>query len=578
MPAGFLDAFLRRAAREPEAAAIVLYGRESALTLTNIALKTAALRWATLFRARGARPGDVIILFMPLCADLIEGFLGALCAGCVPSVMPVPSGKQDPALFWSSHELLFKRLGGGLILTSSENAAAIAAHMRGAAMTVVTPADFVAGTAVAGGDESAIHPWRSSDIACLQHSSGTTGLKKGVTLSFDAIDAQLGAYTRALGIEARDTIVSWLPLYHDMGFVACLLLPLAMGVRSVMLDPFAWLVDPLSFLEAIERHAGTFGWLPNFAFAHLVNAAGEEPTSVDPRNGDGRRADLSSLRALIDCSEACRPDTLAAFQHRFAGWGLRPSCLRTCYAMAETVFAVTQSPEERPPPVMKVERAALDAGLVVPTGGGGEESVALVSSGVPLAGVELAILDPHGQPAAPDRVGQIAIKAPFLFGGYHLEPERTAAAFQDGFYLTGDLGFRMGEDLFVLGRRDDLLVLLGRNVFANEIEALLGDVPGVKPGRVLAIGLYDEDIGSQQLTVLAETSDDEVDKTVVRTAIRSRLESILGVTPRRIIFIEAGWLVKSTSGKISRGENRRKFLADRGTGDVRRGRSQSKEQ
>ena len=559
MTAGFLDAFLRRAASEPEAAAIVVYGGHTASTLTNAALKAGALRWASVFRSRGARAGDVILLSLPLCADLIEGFLGALCAGCVPSIMPVPSVKQDPALFWSSHNRLFARLGGGLILTTAENGAAIATHVRDATMTVLTPDDLAT---VRAPDDERVHPWRPDDTVCLQHSSGTTGLKKGVALSFAAIDAQLEAYARALGIGCRDTIVSWLPLYHDMGFVACLLLPLALGTRSVLLDPFDWLVDPLSFFEAIERHAGAFAWLPNFAFAHLVAAAGDDPFEGD----DERRADLSSLRALVDCSEACRPETLAAFERRFAGWGLRPACLRTCYAMAETVFAVTQSIEGRAPPVVRVDRAMLEAGRLLPAEGDEDGGVALVSSGVPLAGVDVTILDEHHDPAEPDRVGQIAIKAPFLFAGYHGEPDRTAAAFHQGSYLTGDLGFRMGDELFILGRRDDLLVLLGRNVYANEVEALLGDVPGLKPGRVLALGLHDEAVGSQQLIILAERSDDRVDPHDVRVGIRNRLEGTLGITPRRIVFVEAGWLVKSTSGKINRGENRRKFLACRSIG------------
>ena len=183
---------------------------------------------------------------------------------------------------------------------------------------------------------------------------------------------------------------------------------------------------------------------------------------------------------------------------------------------------------------------------------------------MPLAGVELAILDEQHRPVARDRVGQVAVRAPFLFAGYQGEPERTAGAFHDGFYLTGDLGFRIGDELFVLGRRDDLLVLLGRNVYAHEVEALLGDVPGLKPGRILAMGLHDDEVGSQQLIVLAERSDDRIEAMDVRVNVRTRLESVIGVTPRRIVFVEAGWLVKSTSGKISRGENRRKYLAIQG--------------
>ncbi len=549
MTAGFLDAFLRRADREPEGIAFVLPRESGAPALTNADVRDGALRWATLLRAAGARPGDVVLLSLPLCRALLESFVGALVAGCIPSMMPVPTPKQDAALFWSSHDRLFTRLGGGPIVTTPANATAIATHITGVTMIVLTPED-VLGVAVGG--RVPVHAWQAGDVACLQHSSGTTGLKKGVALTFEAIDAQLEALARVLEAGPDDTIVSWLPLYHDMGFVACLLQPLRSGMTCVLLDPFGWLLDPLSFLEAISRYGGTLAWMPNFAFAHLVNAAFD----------DSRRVDLSSLRALIDCSETCRAETLEAFADRFGGWGLRPSAPQTCYAMAETVFAVTQSAGA--PRVLHVERAALETGRAVPS----PDGIALVSSGVPLPGVSLAILDEAGEPLPPDRVGQIAIRAPFLFGGYHLEPARSAAAFRDGRYLTGDVGFRFGDDLVVLGRRDDLLILLGRNVYANEIEALLSEVTGLKPGRVLAMGVDDAAVGSQDLVIIAEPGPGFEPK-ATRSAIRLRLESILGITPKRIVFVDAGWLVKSTSGKIGREENRRKFLA-RQDADARR--------
>ena len=549
MTAGFLDAFLQRAAREPDGVAFVLGARDDAPQFTNHGLRDEAMRWAALLRSGGARPGDIVLLSLPLGRDLLAAFVGALVAGCVPSMMPLPTPKQDAALFWTSHDRLFTRLGSRFIITTADNAAAVATHVAGIAMHVLSPGDAAA---VAMESDPPVHAWRGSDVACLQHSSGTTGLKKGVALTFDAIDAQLEALAQVLGAGARDTIVSWLPLYHDMGFVACLLQPLRSGMTGVLLDPFAWLVDPLSFLEAIARFEGAFAWMPNFAFAHLVNAAFDE----------ARRVDLSSLRALIDCSETCRSETLEAFAERFRGWGLRPSAPQTCYAMAETVFAVTQSAGA--PRTVRVERPALESGHVVTSAGG----VALVSSGVPLPGVTLAILDEAGGALPSGHVGQIAVGAPFLFAGYHLEPARTAAAFRDGLYLTGDLGFRLDEDLYVLGRRDDLLILLGRNVYAHEIESLLSDVAGLKPGRVLAMGLDDEAIGSQELVILAEPGLG-TDEKAARAAIRLRLESILAITPKRIVFVAPGWLVKSTSGKIGRAENRRKFLALQDA-DVRR--------
>ncbi len=547
--AGFLGALLRRAAADPGRVLVTLHEGGIDRGLTHAELVGGGRRWAARLREVGAEPGRVVLIALPLSADLFGAFLGALFAGCVPSLMPCPTPKQDRTLFWSSHNALFGRLGGGVMVTTAENRAAVDANITGAALRVAVPEPGPQ----AGGDAVAVHAWAAADVACLQHSSGTTGLKKGVMLSFAAIDAQVGALAGALGLEGTDVVVSWLPLYHDMGFVACLLLPLATGTPVVMLDPFAWLVDPLALFDLVERHRGTLAWLPNFAFNHLVNAAFD----------DERRADLATVRAIVDCSEPCKPASLDAFRRRFAPWGLRPDALRTCYAMAETVFAVTQSPPGEAPRVVRVDRAAAEAGgsaLPLPPGAAG--GVDVVSSGRPLPGVAVAILDADRRPAAEGVTGEIAVRAPFLFAGYHLEPERSARAFHDGAYLTGDLGFTVGDDLFVLGRRDDLLIVLGRNVFAHEIEALLSEVPGLKPGRVLAMGLPNAETGSQDLVVLAEPGTG--DAAAARAAARARVEAVLGVTVRRLEFVEPGWLVKSTSGKISRDANRRKYLTARG--------------
>ncbi len=549
MSAGFLGALLTRAARDPHRVLFTLHEGATSRDLTQAGLVAAARPWASLLALRGVEPGAVVLIALPLGPDLIHAFLGTLLAGCVPSFMPCPSAKQDHGLFWASHDALFSRLGGGLIVTTAVNAKAIAAHVTSVVMAVVTPEAAAAVTDIS----TRIHPWLPGDVACLQHSSGTTGLKKGVMLRFDQIDAQLTRYAAILGSSAEDTIVSWLPLYHDMGFIACFLMPLAFGNRAILMDPFAWLVDPLALFDLVERHRGNFVWLPNFAFNHLVNAAPD----------DERRVDLISMRAFIDCSEPCKAQSLNAFAARFRSWGLAEGSLRTCYAMAETVFAVTQSGRGEWPGIVSLDRAHVENGTVVDAPAESLDRVDVVSSGRALPDVELAILDEDGTPVAADRIGEIAIRAPFLFAGYHLDPERTAAVFREGFYKTGDLGFLRNEQLFVLGRRDDLLILLGRNVFANEIETILGGIGGLKPGRVLAMGLYNEEIGSQALIVVAER-DGAADVSSIRADIRARLEGILGIVPRKIEFVQQGWLVKSTSGKINRAENRRKYLAHHG--------------
>jgi acyl-CoA synthetase (AMP-forming)/AMP-acid ligase II len=227
--------------------------------------------------------------------------------------------------------------------------------------------------------------------------------------------------------------------------------------------------------------------------------------------------------------------------------------------MAEAVFAVTQSTARRPATVVRLHKEALDHGRIAFAAGSAPHAIEIVSSGSPLPGIEISVLDDERRPVASDRIGQIAIRAPFLFEGYHLQPERTAVRFHEGYFLTGDVGFSLAGELFVLGRQDDVIVLSGRNVFASEIEEIVAAVAGIRPGRVFAFGAYSEAIGTHELVVVAETTGAETDKARIAKAVRSRLEGALGFVPRKLAFVENGWIVKSTSGKINRGENSRKY-------------------
>jgi acyl-CoA synthetase (AMP-forming)/AMP-acid ligase II len=229
--------------------------------------------------------------------------------------------------------------------------------------------------------------------------------------------------------------------------------------------------------------------------------------------------------------------------------------------MAETVFAATQSALGRRPRTVRLRKGELDRGFVAPAAPSEEDGVEFVSCGAPLPGVEIAVWDERRLPAAADRVGQLAIRAPFLFEGYHRQPERTAASFHEGYFMTGDLGFSIDGEIFVLGRLDDVVVLSGRSVFASEIEDIVSRIGGVRPGRVFAFGLYDETVGTRELVVVAERDDPDADATELRKAIRARVHGALGVAPRKVRLVEAGWIVKSTSGKLNRRENSRKYEA-----------------
>ncbi len=321
-------------------------------------------------------------------------------------------------------------------------------------------------------------------------------------------------------------------------------MPLVVGVPVTLIDPFVWLARPRLFLEVIAAERGTHAWMPNFAFRYLARCAGDVP------------CDLSSLRVLVNCSEPCGAETMAHFRETFRPWGLNPKALKTCYAMAETVFAVSQTPGDAEPETLAVDRRSLEKDESIRPG----EDLVLVSSGPPLPGVRISVLSPDGTVELPEgKVGQLAISAPFLFSGYNGLPEETAAKLVNGRYLTGDRGFLWNGSVWVLGRMDDMMIINGRKLHAVEIENCLADFPGLRPGRVIGFAKGLAELGSRGLVVVAERADANADPVRLAREIRERIFGVFAVMPHIVAIRDAGWLIKTTSGKISRTENQRKF-------------------
>lgn len=516
-------------------------------------------RWARIWAATEAPAGAVVFIILQHSAAMYPAFLGAMRAGLVPSLMPFPTPKQDPALYWSSHKELFARVAPACVLTYAALTEQIGGIAGTCAILDVALAEDAPGQVLPPMPDIA----DPGGVALLQHSSGTTGLKKGVALTWRQIASQIGACAEAIGATGEDRIATWLPIYHDMGLIAAFLLPVTLGITVVSIDAFEWLTRPDMFLDDIARFGCTLAWLPNFAFTHLVRT----------RDRD-RTYDLSSLRALIDCSEPCKPETLERFRQVFAADGLRPEVLRVCYGMAEAVFAATQTPVGVMPRVITLDREALaDRNEIVLLDEGAPNGARHVSCGKPIGGVELRIVArPQTgmarlarnfadiglgarRPAAA-QVGEIELRCPFLFDGYFRNPALTAAAMNGGWYKTGDIGFILEGELFVCGRAKEMLIVHGRNYYANDIEALINPLAGVKAGRVVAVGVFDPVSGSEEAVVLAETTlEDEDARSELAQAIRKRVFDVLNLTLRRVEIAGEGTMVKTTSGKVSRDEN-----------------------
>jgi len=526
---------------------LVKGGETASYTFTDF--RENCLRFASSYEKAGIGGEGVVFIVLKHCAELYFSFIGAMYTGVIPSFLPFPTPKQDATLYWSAHEELFHHVRPQAIISYAENLPHIAKACEGLDVRIIDVADLDLGEVLARGT-----PIQQDDhTAFLQHSSGTTGLKKGVMLSYGKVAAQIDSYSRAIGLTPADTLVSWLPLYHDMGLISCMITPITVGARLISIDAFEWVSRPSSLLKAIEDYRGNFVWLPNFAFNLIAQTR--------PR---GTTFDLSSLKGLIGCSEPNKTETFDKFYQAFADCGLKREALRTCYAMAETVFAVAQSTTDTVLKSVYVDRRALEEKKIVSfVSPEAENAVAYLSNGPVIDGLTVRIKTDEGYETGKDspRSGEIQIAGHFIFNGYYKNEAGTVLAMDGDYYSTGDIGFFADGELYVCGRTKEVLIVNGRNYYANDIEDIVNGVANVKKGRNVAFAIFEARTQSETAVVVAETDLTDPDaRRDLQAEIKNTVFSRLELTLQKVVLVEPGWLVKTTSGKISRKENLGRYL------------------
>ena len=512
--------------------------------LTFRELLRAAAAWADAFRGLGCRPGQRVALLMPQSERQITMFLGALHGGFVPSILAWPTVRMDAEKYARNVRSVVQALRADWLLTDETTAAALGPF--------AGPARVAPPESLRPGSPEARPVPPAGGPAFIQFSGGTTGPQKSVPISHDLLRRQIAAYAGALAIRPQDAVVSWLPLYHDMGLVAGLLLPFLLRLPVTVFAPAEWVMDPRPFLRSIGADRATLCWLPNFAFSFLA-----------ARGADDAAVDLSSLRAVVNCSEPVREESMAAFRAAFAPRGLSSAALHTCYAMAETTFAVTQSTGADPPRRLRVRSDVLRDGFLRPDEEGDR---VLVSCGPPLPGFDLRVVD-EGSAGVPDgTLGEVQIRGGSLMESY-LDDVPSAAGSRRGFagewYETGDLGARLDGHLYVTARKKDVIIAGGINVYPEDVEAAVGAVAGIHAGRVVALGMDDEEAGTQRLVVVAEVDGPADLQRAAELELEVRRAALLacGVAAQRVLIVAPKWIVKSTAGKISRAETKARVLA-----------------
>ena len=544
------------AASDPDFPAVrLLFADGPTVLISYQDLLRGATAYAHSLAQAGVCPGDVVILILQHSAALVYAFFGAILAGAIPSIMPFLTEKLSPEAYRRSLASLFEITTPGAVITYRaflpEVQQAIPAQGNCCKLLLDDQVDLTHLP-----DEQVLQAGAHrgvTEIALLQHSSGTTGLQKGVALSHQAIFNQLEAYAQALQLSAADVVVSWLPLYHDMGLIAGFLLPILSHLPLILLSPFDWVRAPHSLLQAVSQYRGTLTWLPNFAYNFCA-------TKIRTRDLEG--VDLTSWRAVINCSEPVLWKSHQMFLERFEPYGLSTRALATCYAMAENVFAVTQGGIEAPLTVDSVSQPAFFSERIARPALPDEPALNLVSCGRPLAHTQVRILDKAHHPLPERCLGEIAIQSNCLLTEYYRRPDLTAKAFHQGWYLTGDLGYLADGELYVTGRKKDLIIVGGKNIYPQDLETLASEVPGVHPGRVVAFGVPNERTGTEDVVLIAEaeTPSHLLDAERISNALRQQVTRGSEIALRHVHLVERGWLLKTSSGKVARNANREKYL------------------
>jgi amino acid adenylation domain-containing protein len=568
-----LTARLRRHAdRDPDRPALTFVPLDPAASRTTLSYGQVVQRSAALAAAlaRRLRPGERAVLLLPTVPEFAVAFLGCLAVGVIAVPLPLPADEASRRRVVG----VLRDCAPSLIVSTSfvyRFAAAAPEELRwlrGADQWLLVDEqpdatgaiDPGGGMADPGGSMADPVTVRAADIAFLQYTSGSTSTPRGVLVSHGALLHNEAAIGAAFGVRPDSTVVSWLPLHHDMGLIGGLLQPLYAGARGIVLDPLSFLRRPASWLETIARERADISGGPNFAY---------EMCTRKVTDAELAELDLSSWRVAFNGAGQVHPRTLRAFSERFAPAGFAPAAHTPCYGLAEATLLVASTEPGTGGRSTAFTRTSLEAGRPEPAETAGSAALELIGYPLPPHAC-VTVIDPDTAAPLPDgHTGEIVVAGRSNGSGYWGDAKGSAVAF--GLRLpgqpapavrTGDLGFIHGGELFLQGRCKDLIVHRGRNLYPEDLEADVSAChPDVRPGCG-AVFAVDQD-GDEAVVVCQEIRADTPAPRWPEIAgrIRETVALVHGVTARTVALVPPKTITKTSSGKIQRQAARQRYLA-----------------
>ena len=522
-------------------------------TVTYAELRETALAVSGGILDAGVTPGSRVALMLPTCAGFLYAFFGILYAGCVPVPIYPPARPSQLADHLRRQAAILANAGAELLVTVPE-ARVLAAFLR-SQVASLRAIETVEGLRARGGAETAPAP-DAKDVAFLQYTSGSTGDPKGVVLSHANLLANIRAMGRAMEAEpGRDVFVSWLPLYHDMGLIGAWLGSLYFAVPVSIASPLIFLARPESWLWEIHARRATLSGAPNFAFDLCVERI---------EDGAIEGLDLSTARIVVNGAEPVRAASVRAFCQRFAAHGFDPGALAPVYGLAESSVGLAFPRPGRGLLAERVDRTELtERSRAVPVAAGHGDAIEVVACGSPLPGHQFRVVDESGREVPERRQGRLQFTGPSATVGYHDNAPATRDLFDGDWLETGDLAYVAGGEVYPTGRIKDVIIRGGRNIHPHELEAAIGDLPGIRRGCVAAFAAAGPD-RAERLVAVAETrEEDDAARDRLRRSIEAAAVDVAGIAPDDVVLAPPRAVLKTSSGKIRRAATRSRYLEGR---------------
>lgn len=555
MSSSFVDVLRRHVEVQPHAVAYTFLDDEGALVedLTYAELDAAARALAARMQESGDVIGERVLIIEPTGPDFICAFFGALYAGAVAMpIAPLRSASMRSTLgaLLRNGRPRFGILGEEL-------------HAKLASAGALGPELASLRLLPARADNRSPDDWHpppicGDSLALLQYTSGSTGAPRGVMVSHGNLLHNEQMMSAVFRTSADSVIVNWLPLFHDMGLIGNMLQSAWLGSRCVLLAPLAFLKHPFRWLEAISRYGADFSGAPNFAYDLCTRKV-----TAEERLG----LDLGRWRVAFNGAEPVRAETLTRFALRFADAGFLPRAFYPCYGLAEATLFVAGGAWNEEPRHVSIVTAELERNRVR-LASGVEPAKTFVSCGRASGEQGIAIVDPGDGRRLPEgHVGEVWIAGKSVAAGYFEDRVATSAAFgahtSDGagpFLRTGDLAFLHREELFIVGRSKDLVVIRGRNHHPHDLEGTVeGCHPALRPGCGACFSVDND--SEEQLVIVQEVVSPDVDMASLAAAIRSAVFEHHEVQALRIALVASGVVPKTSSGKLQRRACRARLLA-----------------